>query len=120
MDFAIIRNQPRGVTQTADRRNVLYGLMMGNVESVNSLQSIYMNLERPLMFGALKAIETKVGHDQFPVIDQTFYSSYRQMIIPPKLPAVLKIDHAHAGMGKMKVAFHNYVKLNKENISKDH
>jgi len=102
-DFALIRNQPRGVTPTADKRNVLFGLMAGNVPSINTLQSIYLNLERPLMFGALKRIATRVGKDAFPLVRQTYYSNHRQMVISGDIPSVCKIGHAHAGMGKIKL-----------------
>jgi len=102
-DFVLIRNQVRGPTPESDRRNILYGLMWSNVPSINSLSSEYMNLERPIMFGALTDIKKRVGRDKFPLIDQTFYSSNKQMIIAPEFPLVMKISHAHAGMGKMQV-----------------
>eukprot|EP01119_Soliformovum_irregulare_P012154 TRINITY_DN3143_c0_g1_i1.p1 TRINITY_DN3143_c0_g1~~TRINITY_DN3143_c0_g1_i1.p1 ORF type:complete len:290 (-),score=59.21 TRINITY_DN3143_c0_g1_i1:710-1579(-) len=102
-DFVLMRNQPRGPTPESDRRNVLYGLMMANVPSINSCFSEYMNLERPIMFGALQQVKKKLGHDKFPLIDQTYYSSHKQMIIAPEFPVIVKISHAHAGMGKIKL-----------------
>lgn len=45
-----------------------------HVPSINSLESIYYCLERPIMFAALKGIEMRVGHDKFPLINQNYYS----------------------------------------------
>ncbi len=56
IDFLLMRNQVRGPFPEQDRRNVLYGLMMAGVPSVNSLSSEYMNLERPIMYGALAEV----------------------------------------------------------------
>lgn len=63
-----------------DRRHVLYGLMMANVPAINSLMSEYMNLERPIMYGALKEIERRVGHDKFPLVPINYYSSPSGMV----------------------------------------
>jgi hypothetical protein len=103
-DFVIMRNQPRGPTPGSDRRNVLFGLMTARVPSINTLSSEYMNLERPIMYGALAEIEARVGHDRFPLLPQNFYSHPAQMIIAPPFPAIAKVSHAHAGMGKFKLA----------------
>ncbi len=48
--------------------------MHAGIPAMNSLASEYMNLERPIMFGALKEIKQRVGKDKFPLIDQNFYS----------------------------------------------
>eukprot|EP01084_Bolivina_argentea_P248483 415671_1 len=115
--FLLIRNQPRGALPVTDCLNAFYGLMMANIPSINSMKAVYMNLERPIMLGALQAIEKRVGHDKFPLINATYYSSERQMVIAPQMPAVIKIAHAQVfvyiseknqincfiGMGKIKV-----------------
>ena len=36
--------------------------------------------ERPLMYGALKEIEQRLGHDNFPLIEQTYYSDDKMMV----------------------------------------
>jgi hypothetical protein len=100
-DFVLIRNQPRGAVPSQDCREVLFGLMSANIPSVNSLESEYFHLERPLMYGALKHVEQKLGHDKFPLIPQTYYSDSREMIVGPGFPCVIKVGHAHAGQGKM-------------------
>eukprot|EP01080_Neovahlkampfia_damariscottae_P007795 gene7795-12269_t len=101
-DFVIIRNQARGPTPDLDRKNVLLGLMMSGVPSMNSCMSEYMNLERPVMYGALKEIQKRLG-DKFPLIAVTYYSTHNGMVICEKFPSVIKVSHVHAGMGKIKV-----------------
>eukprot|EP01106_Pelomyxa_sp_JSP_P019336 TRINITY_DN9600_c0_g1_i1.p1 TRINITY_DN9600_c0_g1~~TRINITY_DN9600_c0_g1_i1.p1 ORF type:complete len:297 (-),score=44.86 TRINITY_DN9600_c0_g1_i1:71-961(-) len=101
--LVIIRNQPRGPTPGSDRRNVLFGLMAANVPAMNSLVSEYMNLERAIMNGALRQIETTLGHDKFPFIQQNYYSSGNDMVISPSMPCIVKISHAHRGMGKIRL-----------------
>jgi synapsin len=100
-DMVLVRNQPRGPSPESDRRANLYGLIAANVPAVNSLHSILCQLERPVMFGALKAIEMRLGHDKFPLISQTYYSHPDAMVCCDYMPAVAKISHAHAGQGKM-------------------
>lgn len=103
--FLLIRNQPRGAIPATNCLNAFYGLMMANIPSINSLQAVYMNLERPIMLGALRSIEKRVGHDKFPLINATYYSSERQMVIAPEMPAVIKIGHAHAGLSPKFMCF---------------
>ncbi|KAL6052270.1 Asparaginyl-tRNA synthetase, cytoplasmic (Asparagine--tRNA ligase) (AsnRS) [Balamuthia mandrillaris] len=99
-DFFVMRNQVRGPKPGGDFRHVLFGLMAGHVPAINSLESEYMNLERPIMFAALKGIEQRLGHDKFPLIPQNYYGTPDQMVISPDLPCIVKVSHAHAGMGK--------------------
>lgn len=102
-DYILQRNQARGPTPGSDRRHVLYGLIMGNVPSMNSLMSEYIQLERSCMLGALREINERLGQEAFPLNEVTFYSTPSSMIISPELPAVIKISHAHAGQGKIKI-----------------
>jgi len=80
-DFVLMRNQPRGPVPANDRRNVLFGLMMANIPCVNSAYSEYCNLERPIMYGALREIRDRVGKDKFPLHDINYYSSSTQMVV---------------------------------------
>jgi len=74
-DFVLVRNEVRGVDHTQDFRNALYGLMFAGVPAVNSLQSIYNFLERPIVQAELNDLQRKLGNDKFPVIPQSYYSS---------------------------------------------
>jgi synapsin len=106
-DFLLIRSEVRGVTIEQDYRNSLFGLMYGNVPSVNSLHSIYCFLERPVVQAELNRLQNTLGRDIFPVVEQSFFSSYRSMMYGNSFPAVVKVGHAHAGYGKMKINHHH-------------
>ena len=51
-------------------------------------------------------IAKRVGEERFPVIPQNFFPYFRNMMYALPFPAVLKVGHAHAGYGKMRVANH--------------
>ena len=48
-----------------------------------------------------RKIQKKLGKDEFPLIEQTMYPSYREMVISPDVPCVGKTGSAHAGKGKI-------------------
>ena len=99
--FVLIRN---GVyTANQDCRHVLYAFMHAGIPSVNSLESVYSFLERPVIHGALTKIKTELGKEKFPLIEQTYYSTSKEMRFTPEYPIVVKVGHAHAGVGKMKL-----------------
>jgi len=60
-------------------------------------------LDRPIVFGALKGIQQKLGKNKFPLIDQTYYTNHMAMVVTPDVPFVAKVGHAHAGYGKVKL-----------------
>lgn len=97
----------RCATHTQDYRNALYGLMFAGIPSVNSLSSIYSFLEGPIVQAELHSIQRRLGIDKFPVIPQSYFSSYSTMVHGSSFPAVVKVGHAHAGAGKMRVATHH-------------
>jgi len=103
-DFVLARNQPRGPTPVTDRRNTLFGLMFAGVHSINSLHQIYLDLERATMVGELRMVEARVGHDKFPLVPITFYDTPERIgVWDGQFPAIIKVSHAHAGMGKAKL-----------------
>ena len=123
-DFCLIRSEVRGVTDDLDFRNNLFALMYGNVPAVNSLHSVYCFLERPVVMAELNRIQAIHGPTLFPVVKQSFFSDHRHMIYGDRFPAVVKVGHAHAGYGKMKVLDHHVMEdvrsllsLNKNYIS---
>lgn len=62
-----------------------------------------MQLERPIMFGALKQVQQRLGTDRFPLIEQNYYSHWSEVKFTPNYPIVVKVGHTHAGFGKIKV-----------------
>lgn len=91
---------------TENHRNVILGLQYGGVPSINSLQSIFNFLDKPWVFAHLIQIRRKLGKDKFPLIDQCFYPNFKEMLVTPQFPVVVKIGHAHSGSGKVKVENH--------------
>uniref|UniRef100_A0A1A8S0E2 Synapsin IIa n=1 Tax=Nothobranchius rachovii TaxID=451742 RepID=A0A1A8S0E2_9TELE len=106
-DFVLIRQHAFSMTQNEDFRNLIIGLQYGGVPSINSLESIYNLCDKPWAFAQLINTHRKLGAEKFPLIEQTFYPNYKEMVSMPSFPVVVKIGHAHSGMGKVKVDNHN-------------
>uniref|UniRef100_H3DBF7 Synapsin-1 n=1 Tax=Tetraodon nigroviridis TaxID=99883 RepID=H3DBF7_TETNG len=102
-DFVLVRQHAFSMAQNEDFRNLIIGLQYAGIPSVNSLDSIYNLCDKPWAFSQLMSSQKRLGLDKFPLIDQTFYPNYRDMITTPSFPVVVKIGHAHSGMGKVKV-----------------
>ncbi|XP_011475600.1 synapsin-2 [Oryzias latipes] len=105
-DFVLIRQHAFSMTQNEDFRNMIIGLQYGGVPSINSLESIYNLCDKPWAFAQLINTCRKLGVDKFPLIEQTFYPNYKEMVSMPSFPVVVKIGHAHSGIGKVKVDNH--------------
>jgi len=104
-DFVLVRNEVS--TPAADHSAQLYGLMYAGVPSINSLNSIYMFSQRPLVHAELNRINKRLGDDHFPLIPQNYFSSHAAMMYCLPFPAVAKVGHAHAGYGKMRIQHHH-------------
>ncbi|VEN40615.1 unnamed protein product, partial [Callosobruchus maculatus] len=59
--------------------------------------------DKPWVFGHLLQLQRRLGKDNFPLIEQTFYPDHHEMITASRFPVVLKLGHAHGGLGKVKV-----------------
>ncbi|XP_047514798.1 synapsin [Pieris napi] len=100
-DFVLVRQNVRDAG--SDHRALLLGLKFGGVPSVNSLNSIYHFQDRPWVFGHLLQLQRRLGRENFPLIEQTYYHNHTDMVTAPKFPVVIKIGHAHSGVAKVKV-----------------
>ncbi|MEQ2161260.1 Synapsin-2, partial [Goodea atripinnis] len=76
-DFVLIRQHAFSMTQNEDFRNLIIGLQYGGVPSFNSLESIYNLCDKPW---ALINTYRKLGPEKFPLIEQTFYPNYKEMV----------------------------------------
>lgn len=81
--------------------------MMGGVAGVNSLHSIYCFCEKAVITAELFRLNRHLGDEVFPVIPQSYFSSYRDMMYTNSFPCVVKVGSAHAGMGKMIIRDHH-------------
>ncbi|XP_062400735.1 synapsin-2b isoform X2 [Sardina pilchardus] len=106
-DFVLIRQHAYSMAKNEDFRNMIIGLQYAGVPSVNSLESIYNLCDKPWAFAQLIGTCKKLGPDKFPLIEQTYYPNHKDMISMPTFPVVVKIGHAHSGMGKVKVDNHS-------------
>ncbi|XP_050557473.1 synapsin [Spodoptera frugiperda] len=100
-EFVLVRQNVRDAG--ADHRALLLGLKFGGVPSINSLNSIYHFQDRPWVFGHLLQLQRRLGRENFPLIEQTYYHNHTDMVTAPKFPVVIKIGHAHSGVAKVKV-----------------
>ncbi|XP_014237293.2 synapsin [Trichogramma pretiosum] len=99
-DFVLIRQNLRDAGE--DNKNLLLGLMYGGVPSVNNLQAIYNFQDKPWVFAQLIGLQRRLGREAFPLIEQTYYPHYREMVNANRYPTVVKLGHAHGGVGKAK------------------
>nr|XP_012136113.1 PREDICTED: synapsin isoform X1 [Megachile rotundata] len=97
-DFVLIRQNLRDAGE--DYKNLLLGLMYGGIPSVNNLTAIYNFQDKPWVFAHLLGLQRRLGKDNFPLIEQTFYPNHREMVSASRYPVVVKLGHAHGGVGK--------------------
>uniref|UniRef100_A0A8C3IAA8 Synapsin-1 n=1 Tax=Chrysemys picta bellii TaxID=8478 RepID=A0A8C3IAA8_CHRPI len=102
-DFVLVRQHAYSMVPGGDHRGLVIGLQYAGVPSVNSLHSIYNFCHKPWVFAQLVRLRRKLGAEEFPLIEQTFYPNHREMLTFPRYPVVVKMGHAHSGMGKVKV-----------------
>ncbi|XP_040007632.1 synapsin-3-like [Xiphias gladius] len=102
-DFVLIRQHAYSMVPGEDFRNLVIGLHFGGVPSMNSLFSIYNFCSKPWVFSQMIKLYHSLGPEKFPLNEQTFCPNHTQMVTTPSYPVVVKMGHAHAGMGKIKV-----------------
>ncbi|KAL4646361.1 synapsin-2-like [Arapaima gigas] len=106
-DFVLIRQHAFSMVPNGDFRNLIIGLQYASIHGVNSLESVYNLCDKPWAFAQLISAYKKLGPEVFPLVEQTFYPNYKDMAAVPRFPAVVKIGHAHGGVGKLKVDDHS-------------
>ncbi|XP_034025677.1 synapsin-1 isoform X3 [Thalassophryne amazonica] len=102
-DFVLIRQHAFSMDKNGDHRNIVIGLQYAGLPSVNSLHSVYNFCDKPWVFAQMTRLYKQLGPEEFPLIEQVYYPNYKEMITSPGFPVVVKMGHAHSGMGKVKV-----------------
>uniref|UniRef100_A0A672QJF4 Synapsin-1 n=1 Tax=Sinocyclocheilus grahami TaxID=75366 RepID=A0A672QJF4_SINGR len=102
-DFVLVRQHAFSMAKNGDHRNIVIGLQYAGLPGVNSLHSVYNFCDKPWVFGQLSRLYKQLGPEEFPLIDQVYYPNHKEMITTPGFPVVVKMGHAHSGMGKVKV-----------------
>ncbi|XP_066601958.1 synapsin-like [Prorops nasuta] len=97
-DFLLIRQNLRDAGE--DYKNLLLGFMYGGIPSINNLTAVYNFQDKPWVFGHLLGLQRRLGKENFPLIQQTYYPDYREMVTASRYPVVIKLGHAHRGVGK--------------------
>ncbi|XP_059588520.1 synapsin-1 isoform X2 [Alligator mississippiensis] len=101
-DFVLVRQHAYSTARGGDHRGLVIGLQYAGVPALNSLHAIYNFCDKPWVFAQLVRLRRKLGADEFPLIDQTFYPNHKQMVTSLRFPVVVKMGHAHSGMGKVR------------------
>uniref|UniRef100_A0A665UGU2 Synapsin-1 n=1 Tax=Echeneis naucrates TaxID=173247 RepID=A0A665UGU2_ECHNA len=94
-DFVLVRQHAFSMAQNEDFRNLIIGLQYAGIPSVNSLDSIYNLSDKPW------AVSKTHSHPTYCFIGCRCF--LMEQITAPGFPVVVKIGHAHSGMGKVKV-----------------
>ncbi|XP_005083862.1 synapsin-3 isoform X1 [Mesocricetus auratus] len=102
-DFILVRQHAYSMALAEDYRSLVIGLQYGGLPAVNSLYSVYNFCSKPWVFSQLIKIFHSLGPEKFPLVEQTFFPNHKPMLTAPHFPVVIKLGHAHAGMGKIKV-----------------
>uniref|UniRef100_A0A3B3RF29 Synapsin III n=1 Tax=Paramormyrops kingsleyae TaxID=1676925 RepID=A0A3B3RF29_9TELE len=79
-DFVLIRQHAYSMTPGDDFRSLVIGLQYGGVPGVNSLFSIYNFCSKPWVFSQMIKLFHALGPEKFPLNEQTFYPSHKQMV----------------------------------------
>ncbi|XP_061842109.1 synapsin-1 isoform X1 [Nerophis lumbriciformis] len=102
-DFVLIRQHAYSMDKNGDHRNLVIGLQYAGLPSVNSLHSVYNFCDKPWVFAQMSRLHKQLGPEEFPLIEQVYYPNHKEMITSSQFPVVVKMGHAHSGMGKVKV-----------------
>ncbi|KAK1786849.1 hypothetical protein P4O66_017236 [Electrophorus voltai] len=105
-DFVLVRQHAFSMAKNGDHRNIVIGLQYAGIPSVNSLHSVYNFCDKPWVFAQMSRLYKKMGPEEFPLIEQVYYPNHREMLTSTCFPVVVKMGHAHSGMGKVKVENH--------------
>ncbi|CAL8247584.1 unnamed protein product [Merluccius merluccius] len=102
-DFVLVREHAFSMDRHGDHRSIVIGLQYAGVQSVNSLHSVYNFCDKPWVFAQMTRLSKTLGPEEFPLIEQVYYPNHKEMLTSPVFPVVIKMGHAHSGMGKVKV-----------------
>ncbi|KAL0589193.1 Synapsin-1 [Plecturocebus cupreus] len=79
-DFVLIRQHAFSMARNGDYRSLVIGLQYAGIPSVNSLHSVYNFCDKPWVFAQMVRLHKKLGTEEFPLIDQTFYPNHKEMM----------------------------------------
>ncbi|RWS29361.1 Synapsin-like protein, partial [Leptotrombidium deliense] len=92
-DFLLVRQHVKDVYD--DHRDILLGLKYGGVPSINSIHSLYNFTDRPWVFSQLIGIQRRLGKENFPLIEQTFFPNYKEMVSSEAKSLLIRSQYKH-------------------------
>jgi len=110
-DFVLFRNFPTD-SHGDNFKNQVLGFKMCNIPAVNTVNSVYMGMERVYVYSELKRIQEKIGKENFDVVDCYYYSNQKIVLNVPSplepeqatpFPLVCKVGTGHEGKGKIRI-----------------
>ncbi|VDP80727.1 unnamed protein product [Echinostoma caproni] len=99
-DFVLLRQHASGVNE--DWQPILTGLMYSGTPCMNTLHAVYNMKNRPWLFAHLLLLRNRLGKETFPLINQVYYTSHKEMITAPAFPTIIKVGLGHGGEGKIR------------------
>ena len=103
-DFLLIRSLPTNI-HGYNFMNILMGFMFANIPSINSLNSIFMTMQRCLVYAALSKL------NNLPLIPMSYHPNFTARTdyllsksdgAQIKCPKVIKVGSCHSGYGKIR------------------
>eukprot|EP01129_Flabellula_baltica_P015442 TRINITY_DN7875_c0_g1_i2.p1 TRINITY_DN7875_c0_g1~~TRINITY_DN7875_c0_g1_i2.p1 ORF type:complete len:225 (-),score=51.25 TRINITY_DN7875_c0_g1_i2:22-696(-) len=85
---------------------------MAGIPAVNSVDSVYMCLDRVFCYSELLGLQRKMGKDQFEVVPMSYYPNEKISLSCPSpldssnttpYPLVMKVGTGHEGRGKVRI-----------------
>ncbi|THD29022.1 Synapsin IIa [Fasciola hepatica] len=99
-DFVLLRQHASGSNE--DWQAILTGLMFGGTPCLNTLHAVYNMKNRPWLFAHLLLLRNRLGKETFPLINQVYHTSHKEMITAPAFPTIVKVGLGHGGEGKIR------------------
>jgi len=107
-DCVLVRNFPADIHDNSFK-NMVVAFLFANIPAINSIESIYRCMDRPLVYAEMLRIKKRQeasGHPHgFPLIPMNYYpnlkSSTQHLMEPVSYPCVVKVSSTHAGYGKI-------------------
>ena len=108
-DFMFVRNFP-GDIHDSSFKNLVVAFMFSNIPCVNSIESIYRCMDRPLSYSQMlkvsRRLESQGNKPFFNLVPMTYLPNLRsspsQSLLPvTQYPIVIKVSSTHAGYGKI-------------------
>jgi len=110
-DFVLFRNFPTDSHSTDFKHQVL-AFKLAGIPAVNSVDSVYLCLDRIFVYSELVKLQKKLGKENFDLIPLYYYPNEKVSLYSPSpldrehatpYPLVIKVGTGHEGRGKVRI-----------------